>query len=253
MKRFMHRRFLGIPLALIAAILAVVVIGGGAFAYSQFQSIKVTNGNLFPTTQPAVTSIAITPNSPPNNLEVGGTQQFTATATYNDGDTVDVTATAAWLLGGSHVSQVGGLATGVSVGSATLTASFGGKSGSVTITVIDTHDYTANGTVAVTDKSTVAGNFTVVKSNGFTSSVIYAGKSYEADMVVNIVNNGSTAISGWSITTSGTNPAGYAGITISQTAIAAGASGTVTIAITGTAPATGGVDFSLLICTIIPN
>ena len=72
-------------------------------------------------------------------------------------------------------------------------------------------------------------------------------------MVITVVNNGSTAITGWTVTPSGIIPAGATTTTISQTAIAAGATGTVTISVTGTAPTSGAVDFSGLVCTIIPN
>jgi hypothetical protein len=252
MKKFSSKKWLGIPvIAIIAVVLALTTIGG-VFAYSAFQSAKITNSNTFSVTAVVLLSVAVTPN--PSTIEVGETQQFTVNATYNDGDVIDVTTSATWSIGASYATvDSHGLVTGVSVGTAGVVATYNGHSNNATIHVIDTHDYTANGVVAVTGTSTVAGTFTVVASNGHASSVIYAGKSYQADMVVTIVNHGSTAIAGWSVTPSGVNPAGGSATTISQTAIAAGATGTVTISVTGTAPDTGTVDFSGLICTILPN
>ena len=85
-----------------------------------------------------VSSLAITPAAPAINKT--GTRQLTATVTYADGSTQDVTASAVWQatdLSGTGVASVSatGLATGLNGGTATLTARYGGKSASVTFTV----------------------------------------------------------------------------------------------------------------------
>src|SRR5471030_488168 len=84
----------------------------------------------------ALTSVTVTPATAA--LPVAGTVQLTAVANYADGSSHDVTALSAWTSATPAVATVsasGGLATGVSVGSSVLGASFGGQSGSATLTV----------------------------------------------------------------------------------------------------------------------
>ena len=68
---------------------------------------------------PALLSIAVTPVAP--SIALGASQQFTANGTFSDGTTQAV-ATA-------------GLATGASAGSAIISAAYGGKTASTTLTV----------------------------------------------------------------------------------------------------------------------
>ena len=83
--------------------------------------------------------IVVTPVNP--SITAGQTQQFTATGTYSDGSMQDLTKTAHWSSSSSGVATInngvsgGGLATGQGTGSATITASFQGVSGSTTLTV----------------------------------------------------------------------------------------------------------------------
>ena len=74
----------------------------------------------------AIVSIAITPVNPPD-LAVHGNLQLKATATYNDGKTVDITNTASWMGFNDTVLRVSssGLVYGVSTGSAKVNASMG--------------------------------------------------------------------------------------------------------------------------------
>jgi uncharacterized protein YjdB len=84
-------------------------------------------------------SIVVTPVNP--SISVGQTQQFTATGTYSDASTQDLTKTAHWSSSSSGVATInngvsgGGLATGQGIGTATMTATFQGVSGSTTLTV----------------------------------------------------------------------------------------------------------------------
>lgn len=66
-----------------------------------------------------------------------GTQQFKAIAVDNQGDTVDVTATAVWASTEPDIATVdaAGLATGVTVGATTITAVYDGKTGSAALGV----------------------------------------------------------------------------------------------------------------------
>jgi hypothetical protein len=98
------------------------ILGGSVSVLQGLVSIKVT---------PATASIP-----------VSGTQQYTATGTYNDGSSKDVTASSTWTavnlpLGGAAVATIlpSGVATGKVVGQSTITATLGGKSNSATLTV----------------------------------------------------------------------------------------------------------------------
>lgn len=87
---------------------------------------------------PAATlvSIAVTPATA--TIAIGATQQLVATAVYSDGSAQDVSTKAAWTSATPAVASVtaaAGKATGVRAGSAVVTASFNGKSGSSTLTV----------------------------------------------------------------------------------------------------------------------
>ncbi len=84
---------------------------------------------------PTLSSISVSPASA--SLAISSTQSFTATGHYSDGTTKDLTSSASWSSSDSTVATIssGGLATGVAAGTATVTATSGGKSGTATITV----------------------------------------------------------------------------------------------------------------------
>ena len=88
------------------------------------------NGSTTLSITPAVlVSIAVTPAIP--TLPLGSTQQFTATGTYTDGSTQNITGTAQWSSDTPAVATIGssgattGLATTVAQGTATITATSG--------------------------------------------------------------------------------------------------------------------------------
>lgn len=102
--------------------------------------ISATSGSLtgsatLTVTSATVTSIAVTPASP--NISLGLTQQFTAVGTFSDSSTQDITGVVAWKSSATGVASitVSGLATGVNIGSTNISATFGGVTGSVTLTV----------------------------------------------------------------------------------------------------------------------
>lgn len=85
-------------------------------------------------TTAALSSISISPSAA--TLAISGRVKLVATGTYADGTTSDLTASAVWTSSAPTVAAVStGTVTGLAVGSATLTASFGGKSGAAVITV----------------------------------------------------------------------------------------------------------------------
>ena len=82
-------------------------------------------------------SISVTPYSPAN-LAVGSTQRFVATGIYSDGTTPNITSQVTWTSSNNSIASIAtGLATGVAVGSTSITASESGiTSPAVTLTVI---------------------------------------------------------------------------------------------------------------------
>ena len=89
------------------------------------------------TTPVALSSVTVTASA--STVTVGGKVQVTASAVYSDGSKKDATATATWTSGTTTVATVdaNGQVTAVKAGSVTITAAFGGKSGSVTLTITD--------------------------------------------------------------------------------------------------------------------
>lgn len=107
-------------------------------------TVKAESGHVIATTgltigNKQITSIAIAPLTQPLSLSLGPTTvQYSATATYQDGTTGDVTTTATWNALPTSVATISstGLATGIAVGTATVTATAGGiTSNTATLTV----------------------------------------------------------------------------------------------------------------------
>jgi uncharacterized protein YjdB len=86
-------------------------------------------------TTKVLTAIAATPGTA--SVAVGAKQQFTAMATYSDGSTADVTATASWTDTNAKVATItsAGNATAVAAGSTTVTATLDTIAGNATLTV----------------------------------------------------------------------------------------------------------------------
>jgi beta-lactam-binding protein with PASTA domain len=80
-------------------------------------------------------SISVTPANP--SVTKGLTQQFTATGTFSDNSTQNLTGSVTWTSSPSSVATIvaGGLATGAGVGTSTISASSGGVTGSTVLTV----------------------------------------------------------------------------------------------------------------------
>ena len=82
-----------------------------------------------------LTSIRVTPANP--SLAAGYTQQFTATGYFKSGSTQNLTEFVAWTSSQGNVATItaGGLATGVTAGPSSISATLGGIAGSTTLTV----------------------------------------------------------------------------------------------------------------------
>jgi uncharacterized protein YjdB len=158
-------------LDLLASSLFVMVIlsacGGGG------------GGGAATATGATLTSIAVTPANP--SIAASTTQQCTATGTYSDGTSQNITASATWASDATTFVTVdaAGLATGVGTGAATITASSGAISGSTTITVAALQSITvlpADPSLAkgLTRQFSATGNLTGGASQDITASVVWS-------------------------------------------------------------------------------
>ena len=103
-------------------------------------AIKATSGTIFGTTTLTVTaatlvSITLAPTTP--TIAPGTTVPFTATGAFSDGTTQLLRAGVTWSSGTTSVATVDstGLASGVAVGTSTVTAGLGAVSGSSLLTI----------------------------------------------------------------------------------------------------------------------
>ena len=107
-------------------------------------TITATSGNISGSTTLTVTpatlvSITVTPANP--SIVLGTTEQFTATGTYSDNSTQDMTTSVTWSSSAGSVATISnaagsnGKATSVAAGTTTITATSGNISGSTTLTV----------------------------------------------------------------------------------------------------------------------
>lgn len=96
---------------------------------------SISNSTTLTVAAAALVSISVSPTNA--SIPVGTSQQFTATGSYSDGSTLDLTGSAMWSSDTIQVASVGatGVATGVGLGSANITASSGGVQGSAALSV----------------------------------------------------------------------------------------------------------------------
>jgi prepilin-type N-terminal cleavage/methylation domain-containing protein len=126
-------------------------------------------------------SLAITPATP--SIAVGLTQQFTATGSFSDSTTQDLTSSVVWSSNNEPVATIaaGGLATGVSDGTATITATLSGIDGSATLNVtvpvvlqsLTISPAKASVAAGLTKQFTALGNFSDGTTQDLTDSVTW--------------------------------------------------------------------------------
>ena len=125
-----------------------LVGGNGVYAYaasSTFPGGSFLGTNywvdvVFRPDGPAPTPASVTVSPAGPSIATGATQQLSATATYDDGTTQNVTSEVTWSSSSSAVATVSsaGLVTAISPGTATVTALQGSVSGSTSVTVFIT-------------------------------------------------------------------------------------------------------------------
>ena len=96
---------------------------------------SISGSTVLTVTSATVTQIAVTPAN--GNLTLGLTQQYTAIGTFSDSTTQDITNVVQWKSSNGSIASitVSGLATGSALGTVTISAAFGGITGSTSLTV----------------------------------------------------------------------------------------------------------------------
>ncbi|MGC1660568.1 MAG: LamG-like jellyroll fold domain-containing protein, partial [Candidatus Acidiferrales bacterium] len=143
-----------------------------------FKAAVAVNGSGSEGVPPAPTlvSIAVTPVGP--SITQGSAEQFSATGTFSDSSTQNLTATAVWTSSNTAVATIGtstGLATGVAAGTTQINATFGGViSLAANLTVTSSVSGGGPGTAALVQhvsSSNTRGGGSV--NNAFTSPYCY--------------------------------------------------------------------------------
>ncbi|UOD30644.1 DUF3494 domain-containing protein [Massilia violaceinigra] len=142
-------------------------------------------------------SVSVTPANA--TVLVGASQQFMATASYADGTSRNVTDLSTWASASPAIARVtpaGGLATGLTPGSAAITAAFGAKTGAATLKVNAQTPVTPPVVVSLTGLSVTpaSASVRVGASQQYTAIATYSDSS--TAVITNNVNwiSGSTAI-----------------------------------------------------------
>ncbi len=124
--------------------LATSVAVGSTAIYAEKDSLT---GTATLTVNPVVTLLSVTLAPLNTTILLGNTQQYTATANYSDGSSVDVTTTATWASTVTGVATVNstGLATSVAAGTTSISATYNSVPGSTPLTVVLTNNFSKIG------------------------------------------------------------------------------------------------------------
>jgi uncharacterized protein YjdB len=214
-----------------AATVATVASGGLATGVAQGSAtISAKQGGITASAtltvgSPLLTSISVTPATP--SIAAGTTQQFTATGTYTDGSTQNLTGTVNWSSSATTVATIaaGGLATGTAAGTASITATSGSVSGSATLTVgppslvsIAVTPASPSFALGTTQQFTATGTYTDGSTLNLTSTVTWS----TANSAIATINSQGLATSA---------ALGTTGVTATSGAISGSATLTVTAAV----------------------
>ena len=142
---------------------------GSAQVSAKYQGVNGTDPVIV--SEAALVSIAVTPS--PTLIPVGVSQQLTATGTFSDESTRDLTQSATWNSSGSSIATVNSTGTAIAkaIGSATISAAIGSTAGSTQVTVTPPVPVALNilpGTISITLGSSRQLKATAIYSDGST-------------------------------------------------------------------------------------
>jgi Bacterial Ig-like domain (group 2) len=202
---------------------SVATISGSGLATSVAtgsSTIQAASGLISGTTiltvnaaAPTLSSIAVTPANP--SIQNGTTQQFTATGTYSDASTRDITTTVTWSSATTGVATISnsagsnGLATSAGAGTSSIQATLGNVNGSTMLTV--TASTAALMVVVVSPQNPVITDAS--SAQAFTATGHYSDGSTQDltnSAAWNSSNSGVASVNSSGSATSQTLPAGQA-------------------------------------------
>ena len=167
----------------------VYLYGAGGFPVNTFNSSNYWVDVVFiPGTAPTLASIAVTPANP--TIQTSATQQFTATGTYSNNSTQDITSQVTWASSNTAVATINtaGLATAsTGAGTTTISATLGAVSGNTTLTVQTAPPITSTGFLA--PSANAAATSSAGDNNGFQTA---PSNAYIADNQFAIDTNSGT-------------------------------------------------------------
>ena len=197
-----------------AAGLANSTGAGTATISATYQGIYSTNtgGDGTLTVTPALVSLAVTPT--PAGIANGLTQQFTATGTYDDASTADLTSSVTWASDTTSVATIdtSGLANSVSEGVAVINATYTGvtstdSGGDATLTVSPallntitvtpsaptianglTQQFAATGTLTDGSQQDLTGTATWMSDNTGVATIDASGLATSQSLGVAVIN-----------------------------------------------------------------
>lgn len=187
------------------------------------QSGTVSHAAALTVMPPALVSIAVTPAS--ISVAKGLTQQFTATGTYTDATTQDMTASVNWTSSTANAGIANtGLATANTVGGAMLTAASGSISGNASMTVappslvsIAVLPSTATIAKGLTQAYTATGTYTDASTQDLTASATWSAAAGASILPTGVATG--TAVSSPVITATSGSVNGTAVLTVGPAAL----------------------------------
>src|SRR5438105_230283 len=205
-------------------------------------------------TAPTLTSITVLPAGA--SVHAGLSQQFSATGSFSDGSSSDITSTVTWASDNPAAATISssGVATAVAAGSSTISASSGSITGSVTLNVTPAHLTTIavtplNGAVVVgqTQQFTATGTYTDSSTQNITAAVNWSSTNASA---ASIDASGLAAAK----TTGGTTITATSGSITGNTSLTVNAGSTATAFITSVNPSVSGqtITFTATVTAVAP-
>tara|TARA_R110000737_G_scaffold18342_2_gene36331 strand:+ start:5267 stop:7669 length:2403 start_codon:yes stop_codon:yes gene_type:complete len=188
---------------------ATAITTGTSVISATFETLSATS--TLTVTDAVLSSITLSPVEP--SIAKGLTQQFTATGTYSDGISVDITSSATWSSADTLVATVNAsaLASGITTGTSIITATFEAQSADSMLTVTDA----ILSLIAVTPADPII-------AKGLTEQFTATG-TYSDDTLVDITSSVTWSSANTSVAT--INSSGLASGTASGTAVITASSG----------------------------
>lgn len=182
--------------------LATAVNTGTSIISATLQGVSGSTG--LTVTAATLSRIDVTPSMP--SIAKGTTQQFTATGVFTDSSTQNLTSTVTWSSSATTVASISndaaskGLASGLGVGSSTISATAGTITGSTQLTVtaatlVSLQVTPSNASVAkgVTQQFSATGTYTDQSTQDLTASVVWASSAETVATVSNAAGSSGLA------------------------------------------------------------